>query len=93
MKKLLIALLMTPALVLGQDLATYSISTSIAGMTIEGQPPGVGDRSLSFDLYIDPTDLDAANEVFYSHLEVLLGPDQVEELRAVARSMTRGGRR
>lgn len=91
MKKIALVLAaVIPFAAAGQELATYTISTSIDGMAVDGMPPGVGNREVAFTLYIDPTDADAANELFYRHLEVILGPDQLAAFRANARQMTRG---
>lgn len=74
------------------DLATYSIEWKIKGMTVPDTPPGVGDRSLRFEIAIDPTDLEAATDAWYAHLEVMLGPDEVAKIRAQAEGWARQGR-
>lgn len=68
----------------GQELATYSISTSITGMALGGAPANAGDRTLEYKLYFPAGDAEAADELFYKHLRVLLGDSQIKAFNALA---------
>lgn len=74
---------------MSENLATYRIETSIEGMTVPGQKPGVGDRSFGFQMYIDSEDAEAANEIWYEHLKILLGDDSQAKLKMFAEAMRR----
>ena len=92
MKKLFIFFLFLPAMVMAQELATFSMTTSISGMQVPDRPPGEGDRALTFELAFDATDLDVANALFYEHIKLILGPDEIEAFQAMTEDMVRSMR-
>ena len=62
--------------------AKYSIEMNLDGMAAQGVPAGVGNRSLRFELELDASDADAANEVWYGHLGLFFGEEKAAAMKA-----------
>lgn len=72
------------------ELAKYSVKFEIEGMKVPGIPEGVGDRRIVFEIDLDPSDIEAATIGWYLHLQAMLGPDEMEKIKAGALEMARG---
>lgn len=68
----------------GGELATLVYGLQLKGLLIPGLPAGAGDRAITATLYLPAADLTFANEMWYKHLAVLLGPDNLRAYAAAA---------
>ena len=74
------------------DLAVFSVEQRIAGMQVENQTPGYGDRFIRFEYQIEADDMEAATEAWFANLRVLIGEDQLEKFQAFTRAAETGRR-